>query len=362
MSEPDSSVTPTTKRTRFNFEPELPNNNSASAASTTPSAAAHSVASSGILVLHPSLHTIANAQLLHFMKLYAQQTWQLETIDKLKVDTFIPSSVRIAFSLKASATTTDTLKFTTVAAASAEYIKIAQNSLKNFFVQTAFLELLTICRSIAHHVITSIILLARGNLLTVMENDQASNHMTLGLVKSVVYEKDILDLFVQANILPNTLLSTLLPTTDLLTSSQLPTDGHAHQISVAIQQTVQPQFQQAICKLFSKSCLQFDVTSKANKLCLHMEQFAKLHMSEKTANETMMELDLEPSVPPALLSKLIADEVHKATKPLRKEIQSLKSTAKSNLTNKRNVSAKNDSTNKSIAKNTSQGQQIKQNK
>ena len=93
-----------------------------------------------------------------------------------------------------------------------------------------------------------------------------------------------------------------------------------------------------------------------------MEQFAKLHMSEKTANETMMELDLEPSVPPALLSKLIADEVHKATKPLRKEIQSLKSTAKSNLTNKRNVSAKNDSTNKSIAKNTSQGQQIKQNK
>ena len=355
MSEPDSSVTPTTKRTRFNFEPELPNNNSASAASTTPSAAAHSVASSGILVLHPSLHTIANAQLLHFMKLYAQQTWQLETIDKLKVDTFIPSSVRIAFSLKASATTTDTPEFIAVAAASTEYIKIAHNTLKKFIVQTAFLELLTIRRSIAHHVINSIILLARGSLLTVMENDQASNHMTLGLVKSVVYEKDILDLFVQADIPLDTLLSTLLPTTDLLTSSQLPADGHAHQISVAIQQTVQPQFQRAIRKLFSESRLQFDLTSKANKLRLRMEQFAKLHMSEKTANETMIELDLEPSVPPALLSKLIADKVYEATKPLRKEIQSLKSTAKSNSTNKGNVSAKNESSNKSSAKNISWG-------
>ena len=131
-----------------------------------------------------------------------------------------------------------------MATASTKYFKIAQNTLKKFIVQTAFLELLTICQSIAHHVINSIILLARGSLLTVMEHDQASNHITLGLVKSVVCEKDILDHFVQANILPDTLLATLLPTTDLLTSSQLPTDGQAHQISIAIQQTVQPQFQQ----------------------------------------------------------------------------------------------------------------------
>ena len=175
-----------------------------------------------------------------------------------------------------------------MAAASAEYIKIAQNTLKKFIVQTAFLELLTICQSIAHHVINSIILLARGSLLTVMEHDQASNHVTLGLVKSIMYEKDILDLFVQADILLDTLLSTLLHTTDLLTSSQLPTDGQAHQISIAIQQMVQPQFQRAIRKLFSESRLQFDLTSKANKLCLRMEQFAKLHMSEKIANEAMI--------------------------------------------------------------------------
>ena len=91
MSAPDSSVTPTTKRTQLNFKPELPNNNSAANALTTPSTAAQNDASSGILALHPSLHTIANAQLLHFMKLYAQQTWQLETIDKLNIDTLIHS-------------------------------------------------------------------------------------------------------------------------------------------------------------------------------------------------------------------------------------------------------------------------------
>ena len=88
-----------------------------------------------------------------------------------------------------------------------------------------------------------------------------------------------------------------------------------------------------------------------------MEQFAKLHVSKKRANETMIELDLEPSVPPALLSKLIADKVQEATKTLRKEIQSLKSTTKSSLskTKTKNVSAKNDSTNKPSAKIISQG-------
>ena len=242
MSASDTSVTPTTKRTRFNLEPELPNNGTGTAA-ITPSAAAHDVASSRILTLHPSLHTIANAQLLCFMRLYAERTRQLETIDKLNDDTFIPCSARFSFALKASATTTDTLEFTAVAAASTEYLKTAQNTLKKFIVQTAFLELLTICQSIANYVINRIILLARGSLLSVIDNDQASNHMILALVKSIPYEKDILDLFNQADILLNTLLSTLLPTTDLLTHTQLPTDGQAHQISIVTQQTVQPQFQ-----------------------------------------------------------------------------------------------------------------------
>ena len=354
MSASDPSVTPTTKRTRFNLEPELPNNKTGAAA-ITPSAAAHDVASSGILTLHPSLHTIANAQLLQFMKLYAQQNRQQETIEKLNVDTFIPRSARLAFTLKASTATTDTPEFTSVAAATADFIKIANNTLKQFIVQTASLELVTIRRSLVHHVINSIIILARGSLLTVSDNDEATNHMTLALVKSVVYEKDILDLFIQADILLDTLLATLLPTSDSLTHTQLITVGQAHGINIATQQTVQVQFQQAIRKMFCDSRLQFDMTSKANKLRLRMEQFAKLHMSEKTANATIMELDLEPTLPPALLSKLITDKVHEATKTLRKEIQSLKSSSKSNSSKTKNAIAPNDSTTKSLAKNKSRG-------
>ena len=144
MSASDPSVTPTTKRTRFNLEPELPNNKTG-ATVITPSAAPHDVASSGILMLHPSLHTITKAQLLQFMKLYAQQTWQLETIDKLNVDTIIPCSARLAFTLKASIATSDTPEFISVATASAKFIKIANNTLKQFIVQTASLELVTIC-------------------------------------------------------------------------------------------------------------------------------------------------------------------------------------------------------------------------
>ena len=348
MSAPDTTVTPTTKRTRFNFEPELSNkkNSSAtSATSATPSAAAHDVASSGISALHPTLRTIAETQLLRFMKLYSQQTRQLDTIEKLNIDSFIPRSARLAFTLKASATTTETSEFATVAASSVEYIETVQHNLKHFILHVADLELLTIRRSIATHVINSIILLAKGSLLAVTEINEASNHMILGLVKSCIYEREIQELLNQADIHLDTLLSTLLPTMDLLTQPQQPDDGQDHRISIAIQQTVQPQFQQAIRKIFCASRLQYDQTCQANKLRLRMEQFAKMHMAETTANETMMELDLEPTAPPALLAKMIADKVKEATKTLRQEIQTLKSTVKSNssLTNPSNKgsSAKN---------------------
>jgi hypothetical protein len=355
MSAPDASVTPTTKRTRFNFEPELSNNKNSSttsATSATPSAAAHDVASSGILALHPTLRTIAETQLLRFMKLYSQQTRQLETIEKLNIDSFIPRSARLAFTLKASATTTETSEFTTVAASCVEYIKTVQHNLKQFILQVATLELLTIRRSIATHVINSIILLAKGSLLAVTEIDQASNHMILRLVKSCIYEREIQELLNLADIHLDTLLSTLLPTMDLLTQPQHPDDydGQDHRICIAIQQTVQPQFQQAIRKIFCASCIQFDHTRQANKLRLRMEQFAKLHMAETTANETMMNLDLEPTAPPALLAKMIADKVKEATKTLRQEIQSLKSTAK-----EKTNSSTNNPNKGSSAKNTHRG-------
>ena len=135
MSVPDTTVTPTTKRMQFNFEPELSNNKNSNATSATPSAAAHDVASSGISALHPTLRTIAETQLLRFMKLYSQQTRQLETIDKLNIDSFIPRSARLAFTIKASATTTETSEFATVAASSVEYIETVQHNLKQFILQ-----------------------------------------------------------------------------------------------------------------------------------------------------------------------------------------------------------------------------------